>query len=201
MDILAIKPFESPDTVREIADVYRKSFGGPPWNEGYLCPVCGRSYPLSTNENTCTACAEPSRSILLVERWPISRVISDFYHEMKKPDPICVIARSDTRIIGFAWGYSVISGSDLDTHLDAPGLHESLCGRYFYLDECAVDPDYQGQGVGKMLFRDILGRKDEDRVILRTKNCSPMFHLTEREGGRTIRHISDERVIMHLSRQ
>jgi GNAT superfamily N-acetyltransferase len=199
MDILTIKPFESPDTVREIADVYRKSFGGPPWNEGYLCPVCGRSYPLSTKENTCSACTELSKSILLVERWTISRVISDFYHEMTNPDPICAIVRSDARVIGFAWGYAVFSGPDLDTHLDAPGLHESLRGRYFYLDECAVDPDFQGKGIGKSLFRYIIRKQSQPNALLRTKNQSPMFYLTEKEGGRTIRHISDERVIMCLS--
>jgi GNAT superfamily N-acetyltransferase len=200
MDILSIKPFESPDTVREIADVYRKSFGGPPWNEGYLCPACGRTYPLSAKEDLCPACAERSNSILLAEHWPIGRVISDFYHEMTKSDSICVIARSGGHVIGFAWGYAVLSGPDLDMHLDAPGLHESLCGRYFYLDECAVAPDFQGKGIGKTLLREILDRRTEDRVILRTKDRSPMFYLTEKEGGRTIRHISDERVIMRLSR-
>ncbi len=200
MDILTIKPFASPDTVREIATVYRKSFGGPPWNEGYLCPVCGRAYPLFMKESVCPACTELSRSILLAEHWPISRVISDFYHEMTKPDPICVIARSEKRVIGFAWGYAVFSGPDLDMHLDAPGLCESLRGRCFYLDECAVDPDFQRKGVGKTLLRDMLGKQNEDSVILRTKNRSPMFHLTEKEGGKTIWHISDERVIMRISR-
>jgi GNAT superfamily N-acetyltransferase len=200
MDILTITPFASPDTIREIATVYRKSFGGPPWNEGYLCPSCGQAYPLSMKVRVCPACTKVSRSILLVEHWPISRIISDFYREMTKPDPICVIARSEKRVIGFAWGYAVFSGPDLDMHLDAPGLCESLRGRYFYLDECAVDPDFQGKGVGKTLLRDMLGKRNEDSVILRTKNRSPMFHLTEQAGGSTIRHISDERVIMCISR-
>ena len=44
MEIIKINPFEQPQMVEAIASVYQQSFGGEPWNEGYLCPVCEKVF-------------------------------------------------------------------------------------------------------------------------------------------------------------
>jgi ribosomal protein S18 acetylase RimI-like enzyme len=135
------------------------------------------------------------------ESWSIDTIISDFKREMIKPGATYVVAEMKNRVIGFAWGYTVSSNNpDLDVHLDAPGLHGQLGldSDYFYLDECAVLPEHQGNGVGKQLVSAILAAQQHTEVLLRTKDGSPMYHLITRMGGGTIQHISEERVIMRV---
>ncbi len=198
MEIIKINPFEQPQMVEAIASVYQQSFGGEPWNEGYLCPVCEKVFARTLSINTCPACAEQSQTVLVVEYWPMSKVISDFYREMRKPDPICVVAQSDEEVIGFAWGYRVSASPDLDEHLDAPNLHQSLHGDFFYLDECALVPTYQGKGIGKLLVNYIFREQQQKQILLRTMNDSRMCSLTKHMGGETIQHISRGRIIMKL---
>ncbi len=196
--IKKIKPFSQPEIVEAIASVYQQSFGGEPWNEGHLCPVCGKVFPSTYDAKTCSACAEQSKLVLLVEYWPTSKVVSDFYCEMKKPEPICVISQIDDQVIGFAWGYRLSVNPEFDSRLDAPDLHKSLEGDFFYLDECALVPSHQGRGIGKMLVNRIFREQRQKRALLRTMNNSRMFNLIKHMGGETIQYISRGRVIMKL---
>ncbi|MFA6521817.1 MAG: GNAT family N-acetyltransferase, partial [Candidatus Gracilibacteria bacterium] len=177
MKIIKINPFEQPQMVGAIASVYQQSFGGEPWNEGYLCPLCESVFASTPTLSTCPKCTEQSLSVLVVEYWPISKVVSDFYREMKNPNPICTVAQSDDGVIGFAWGYQVSAGSDLDKYLDAPDLRQSLRGDFFYLDECALTPFHQGRGVGKLLVKQIFREQKQGRILLRTMNDSRMYNL------------------------
>ncbi|MFH1145856.1 MAG: GNAT family N-acetyltransferase [bacterium] len=199
MQIIKINPFTQPKVIEVIASVYQQSFGGEPWNEGYLCPVCEKVFARASNIKTCSACAEQSQIVLVVEYWPMSKVISNFYREMGKPDAICVVVQSDERIVGFAWGYRVSVNSDLDIHLDAPNLHRSLHGDLFYLSECALTPFYQGRGIGKLLVSHIFHEQQQKQFLLRTMNDSRMYNLIKHMGGETIQHISHGRVIMKLT--
>lgn len=198
MKIIKINPFEQPKMVEAIAAVYQQSFGGEPWNEGYLCPLCESVFALPSSFKTCPNCAKRSISVLLVEYWPISKVVSDFYREMRKPNPICIVAQSDEQIIGFAWGYQISANQDLDNHLEAPSLHKSLHGDFFYLDECALMPSHQGKGVGKLLVKEIFRQQQQGRALLRTMNDSRMCNLIKNMDGQIIQPISRNRVIMQL---
>jgi GNAT superfamily N-acetyltransferase len=199
MQIIRINPFEQPETVEAVAAVYQESFGGEPWNEGYLCPVCERVFARTSGMRICPACREQSRTVLVVERWPMSTIISDFYREMEKPDSICAIAQSDGQVIGFSWGYRISADPDLDRHLDAPDLHKSLQGDFFYLDECALMPSWQGRGIGKLLVNYILCEQRQKWVLLRTMNDSRMCNLIKHMGGEIIQYISRRRIIMKLT--
>jgi len=196
--IVRINPFVQPEMVEAIASVYQQSFGGEPWNEGYLCPVCAKTFALTFNGKTCPMCAERSRTVLLVEHWPKSKIVSDFYREMQKRDPVCFAALADGKVVGFTWGYSVNVDPDLDTHLDAPNLHQLIEGDFFYLDECAVTPSHQRKGWGKWLVSCIIQESRWERFLLRTMNDSPMCNLIKHKGGRIVQHISRNRVIMRL---
>jgi GNAT superfamily N-acetyltransferase len=199
MEITTINPFEQSQMVEAIASVYQQSFGGEPWNEGYVCPVCEKMFALKLGVKTCPACTEKSQTVLVVEYWPMHKIITDFYREMRKPDPICVVARSNEEVVGFAWGYRVSANPDLDEHLDAQNLHQSLHGDFFYLDECALVPACQGKGVGKLLVSHILREQRQRQIILRTMDDSRMCHLIKHLGGEILQSISRERCIMRLA--
>ena len=130
------------------------------------------------------------------EKWEISTIISDFDKEMMKPGAICLVAETNANVIGFTWGYNVLSSPKLDEHLDAPELHQQHKGKYFYIDEAAVVPDYQKKGIGRELVTKILDGREQ--VLLRTKVEGPMFNLVIKMGGEVIQRISRERVIMKI---
>lgn len=221
MKIIKINPFKQPQMVEAIASVYQKTFGGDPWNEGYRCPMCEKVFPRVPKLNLCPQCIEGSQSILtieywpnlkvcpicveqrsqtvlMVEYWPMSKIISDFYSEMMKPDSVCVVAQSEGGVIGFTWGYRVSANPDLDEQLEAPNLHQVLQGDFFYGDECALLPDWQGKGIGKLLVSHILSEQHQKQILIRTMNNSRMCNLIKRMGGEIIQEISRGRIIMKL---
>lgn len=188
----------SPEMINDIARAYQQTFAGYPWFEGYKCPVCGKGFPLSHTEKTCAMCSTTEKQVLLVDYWPSSTIVSDFNKEMAKPGAICVVANVNEEIIGFTWGYNVLGSPDLDSRLDAPSLHQRHSGKYFYLDEVAVVPDYQGKGVGRKLIAKIICMQLHEQILLRTKEDGPMFNLVLKIGGEVIQRISRERVIMKM---
>ncbi len=194
MEFIKINPFKQPETVKAIALVYQQAFGDEPWNEGYLCPVCKKVFPRTTSIEICSSC-----NVLVIEYWPISKIIQDFYHEMMKPGSVCVIVQSYEKVIGFAWGYRVSVSLDLDKHLNAPNLHHQLLdGDFFYLDECALVPAYQGKGIGKLLVSCILREQKQKEILLRTMGDSRMENIIKNRGGEIVQRISRGRIIMKL---
>ncbi len=198
MKFVKIDPFKQPETVEAISLVYQQSFGGEPWDEGYLCPVCKKVFALIPSIKICSSCAEQLRNVLVVEYWPTSKIIRDFYREMMNPDSICVIVQSHEKVIGFVWGYRVSTNPDLDKHLDALNLHQSLYGNFFYLDECAIMPSCQGRGIGKLLVNYVLREQQQKQVLLRTMDKSRMYNLIKNIGGEIVQRISHGRIIMKL---
>lgn len=150
----------SSGTILSLAKAYQKVFStDSSWNEFYKCPKCDSSFPESYKETECSYCKKEGYSVPLVEYWPISVILGDFYKEMAKKDAICVIAVNEKKeIIGFCWGYFVKVGENLEKHLEAPGLvksirNEGVNDEYVaYQDEIAVVPEYQGKGIAKKLF-------------------------------------------------
>lgn len=133
------------------------------------------------------------------ETWEHDHVVKDFTNEMQRPSATCFAAIEHGSVIGFTWGYWIESGSELDDHVDAPGLHEHCVGEFFYLDECGVSPQHQARGVGTRLIRELFRHQPYGNVLLRTKRGSPMQHMIEKMGGLVIQSISDDRIIMRLS--
>lgn len=188
----------SQEMTEGIARAYQQTFAGYPWFEGHKCPVCKNSFSLTHTERICMKCSTVEKSVFLVEYWPINTIISDFNKEMEKSGAICIVMKSEDKIIAFSWGYEMYSNTELDVHLDAPGLHKIVSGKSFYLDEVAVVPDYQKKGIGSKLVTKILSEQMNEQVILRTKEEGPMFNLVIKMGGEVIQHISRERVIMKM---
>lgn len=189
-------PLRDPATVSAIVAVYRQVFADAPWHEAYQCPVCKAAYGKDYRKKICDACVQEGNHILIVEHWPTYKVVRDFYQEMVKPDAICVVAKSEEGLVGFAWGYRMELSEQASTYLEAPRVHEQLHGSYFYIDEVALLLEYRGQGVGKNLVQAIVQDRPKGRTLLRTLHDSPMEHLTLGLGGEIVQHISEDRVIM-----
>ncbi len=199
MKIEVMNPFQQHNIVGKVVSAYQKVFGGEPWKEGYKCPICGTEVPLNFENEVCPACAGDGKSILLIESWPASKVTSDFYKEMSKPEALCMVAEKENDVVGFAWGYKICITSETDTYLDAPNVHKLVAGEVFYLDEVAVLPEYQGMGIGKSIVKEIFSAQKHKTILLRTLADSPMFYLTKKMGGKVILNISRGRVIMLLN--
>jgi GNAT superfamily N-acetyltransferase len=197
MQISKINPNRDTEEVNEIIKIYQEAFGSTPWNEGWKCSQCGNVLPLYPIPTCCQKCRAES----MVQYWPYEQVLADFKEEMGMPRSLCLVATEQKQIIAFAWGYE-ISGHDPSTskHLDAPNLHNLLNGDFFYLDDIAVRPDRQQDGIGKKLVKEIFEKQDNKRMLLRTLRDSQMSQLILRLGGQSILPISRERVIMTLAR-
>lgn len=199
MLIRKVHVLSEPLTVREIAKVYQNTFGEDPWNEGYVCPNCGMSFPLSSNLTVCPGCLVKRDEVYcLVDYWPISKIITDYYAENSKDGALCLVAESEGKIIGFVWGYAVQTNVEFANKIEAPALTVDN-HKVFYLDECAVLPEFQRRGVGKALVVEILKNQQFDVMILRTLEGSQMQSLVESLGGEVILSISNNRVIMRLT--
>lgn len=205
MKVRIIKPFEDAETVAQIAIVYQQTFGNAPWNEGYKCPICETVTPLNSLNLICPACLKKSKFIAMIDYWPISKVISDFYTEMAKPESFCLTIE-DKQVIGFAWGYKLEAIPATSVYLEAPGLDEiikkeSLDGKinFLYIDEVAISPEYQGQRLGYKLMENIFYHYPNEVLYLRTLESSAMFKLVTKIGGETILKISQGRVIIKIT--
>ncbi len=200
ISVQQFRPFSYPETVRGIVAAYQHAFGGEPWNEGYVCPVCDALFPLSEERETCGGCAKFGKAVLLVERWPTGRVMSDFYREMMRPEALCLVAKNEfEKVVGFIWGYRIAANEHIDEHLEAPGLSRLITGEFFYIDEAAVIPEYQRQGIGKRLVAQMLKAQPEKNVLARTLDQSQMFRILTDFGGKTVQKIMGNRVIMAIS--
>jgi ribosomal protein S18 acetylase RimI-like enzyme len=138
--------------------------------------------------------------VLLVEYWPTSKVISDFYREMKKPEALCLVAKNDDgKVVGFIWGYKIVVGDHIDDYLEAPGLSRLVSGEFFYLDDAAVLPEYQRKGIGKNLIAHMLQMRPRKNILARTLDQSQMFRILTDFNGKTVLRITRNRVIMAIS--
>lgn len=198
MNIEKINPFEQPEVVKEIVSVYREVFGGPPWNEGYRCPVCGKIVSLNKKIDLCSSCQRQGKKVLMVEYWPENRVLVDFYGEMLKPASLCLVAKEKEAVVGFIWGYEIGVNEKLDVYLEAPGLSKIISGNFFYLDDVAVLPEYQNRGIGGKLVSELCRNQSYKKILLRTLADCPMFKLIIHRRGKVVLPISRNRVIMSV---
>ena len=199
INICRIEPFSDMETVHGIVEAYQRTFGGEPWNEGYVCPICGDIFPLTKAGGDCPSCAARGKSVPLDEYWPTDKVASDFHCEMEKPEATCLVAKDNGMVVGFIWGYRIVVGEQLDDHLESPGLSRLITGPFFYLDDAAVIPEYQFRGIGKKLVAQMLGIQPEKNVLGRTLDGSRMFRILTDFNGKTVLHITRNRVIMTIS--
>ena len=200
MKIFKFNPFTQPELVQKIALVYKETFGGAPWNEGYKCPVCAVNLPLQVEEKICPFCLQEGKSIHLVNYWPVDQILSDFYQEMSRPESICLAVEVGSAIVGFAWGYQIVLNQETEEYLGSSGLCEKFKDQvFFYLDDVGIKPDTQCKGFGRKIIEQIFAQQKEKNILLRTMEVSQMFHLIKKMGGEKIYSISgSNKIIMML---
>lgn len=193
-----IDAFRQTELVNAVALAYQQAFGQAPWNEGYQCPICQKTIALGGEKIYCPSCLEKGDKVFLAEYWPIDKILSDFYREMSKPNSLCLVAMLGGEVIGFTWGYQISIDKAIDDYLEAPGLHQLVAGNFFYLDEVAVLPQYQGRGIGRNLINQLFENQPFQKIILRTLKDSQMSNLVNSMQGETVLQISRDRIIMSL---
>jgi hypothetical protein len=176
--------------------IYRQAFGEAPWNEGYKCPKCESEFPLAETSKVCPRCVLTGESVYLVEYWPYDIVLADFEAQMKMPNAICLVAEIAGEVVGFAWGYDVLMSEELAEKIEAPRVARKLDGRFFCLDECAVEPCLQIKGIGKSIVRQIRSMERTQRFLVRTRSDCKMYPLLMHMGAEVVEKITRNRVIM-----
>ena len=137
----------------------------------------------------------------MVEHWPEAKVISDLYKENSEEGSLCLGALWRHNLVGFAWGYQLVTSPENLQKLEAPNLLDTIpYGIYFYLDECAVLPEFQQMGLGKSLIEYLSKKQHASTIILRTLRNSQMHNLILKKGGKELLSISKNRLIMSLSK-
>jgi GNAT superfamily N-acetyltransferase len=105
----------------------------------------------------------------------------------------CVTAHDKTtsRLIGFAYGYTGARGqwwTDQVSSALARGERDQWLPGHFEFVELAVDPAFQGQGIGGRLHDLLIAGRTEGRALLSTiDQPTPARALYERRGWVTLR--------------
>ena len=197
MEIFQVDSLMQPTIVNKIAEVFQEVFGSNPWNEGYKCPVCNGIFSLSSHLKICPRCTVVGKHVNLVQYWPKDRVLTYFYSEMIKRDSICLVTYLKSKMLGFAWGHTIVTDENTDAYLSTLKLPNE---KYFYLNEVGIIPNEQCKGFGKKLIEEIFSKQSENNVLLKTMPNSQMFNLMMNMGASVISVIpNSNKAVMLLS--
>lgn len=75
--------------------------------------------------------------------------------------------------IGPAVWDEVLAAISVDATPAEADLHAAIRGPYWYLDELAVEPHRQGQGIGSALLREVAARADANGLPIVLMTCQP----------------------------
>jgi GNAT superfamily N-acetyltransferase len=124
---------------------YQGGFAGKPWNEWKQCATCDTSFGLSIKEQK--ACPKCGNEMTLY--WPTERISKDIRKSLSLPKSYCSVAVIGNKVVGLVLGY-VLSPTNLSEELGIliPCQHPEVA----YQDEVVVHPDFQGHGIGRILY-------------------------------------------------
>ncbi len=120
-----------------------------------------------------------------VERSELSGVRRFFLRHVATPGFRLVAAFSQGRPVGFAYGFPRSPGEDWTEEVSAslaPGLRRRWLSNAFGFVEIAVEPRYQGIGVGSLLHDRLLATADEPRAVLTVHAHAPAARFYARRG-------------------
>lgn len=163
---------------KKIRELYRTVFGDEPWNEWWICPNCGKNFPLDF-EWKCPCCWSE-----LKQYYPDDKLKKYFEKLSNNPLYKELIARTKDGIIVWLtswWGSTL---DDLNSKFwltktefqELEGKIRSIdpdfdSSKLFYLAEVAVDKKYRLQGVASALYHTLLESVKKDGyeyIIVRT---------------------------------
>jgi hypothetical protein len=193
-----VNPFENVGILLQVLDVYIETFGNEPWNEGFECTVCKSLFPLKYEKTFCEKCfQEKNVETILNPFWTREKVLEDLKKEMSYKGAEFYGVFFGGKVVGLSWGYLLEISRKNAEEIQAPGLEEFLKRNFFYIDECAILPEFQNRGIGNTLLKGIISGV-KSNSILRTLDNSPMCKLVKSLGGEVVMNISMGRVIMKV---
>ncbi len=195
MQIQRLNVEQDPSAARAIATVYQRAFAGPPWFEEFKCPSCSANF--AGDMTVCPKCLQNGKHIPLVEYWTQTSILSDLFLHMRRPSAVLLVAIEQEEIVGFSWAYGYDCGEQFVSTLDAMDSGSKIAQQGTYLDECAIDPRYQGRGIGSKLFTAMCDIVRTDILMRTMRDNSPMFRIASELGFEVIEEISRGRVIMY----
>ncbi len=185
---IRIEQFNPEVELREVAVLYAQVFAGPPWNEFTKCGNCSEFYGSQTKPgDPCEGCGSN-----LVLAYPEEETKDYIAGEMKKPGSFCCLAKKGDEIIGFAWGYTDQSPTELANQkyktVEMQQKIKSLLekggfnGEFFYFSECGVYDDERGQGISNLLASALLQKAKTlgIPITMRTNWQSPMMAVAKK---------------------
>lgn len=102
-----------------------------------------------------------------------------------KPGLLAMAAVSGETVAGMIYGYHLEPGDwwgDLVRERLSPESQQAWCGDAFVAVELAVDPDFQGQGIGRDLMEALLEGRPERTALLSTRTDARAHVLYRRLG-------------------
>ncbi|MFH1392359.1 MAG: GNAT family N-acetyltransferase [bacterium] len=207
---IPFSPQDNRQIIPHLVECYREVFAEEPWNEWKKCSVCGAKWGLGEKDLLRSINYEHCGETVF-DFWPTKTVEEDIAHEITS-DASCWLALSNTKVIGFSWGYP-IAPQDLEKKLQLLGVANRLhrmfdnIERVAYQDEIGVLKEFRGQKIGKSLnirrVNDFINQGLK-AIVCRTKTNPPTvtyLWYTQKLGYDVIAEYNDldKRVILARS--
>lgn len=202
-------PIDS-DQIAQVAELYKRVFATPPWNEAYLCtnPECCCNYGTDQVDEklTCQKCGAPLQEYYNLEE--LTAEIRDI--SARTGFRIATLLNEDNSTDGFWYGWEGKLAEINEQKLSLPSkeltrllqnLEVDPQRIWFYLAEFGMEPTLRGQGLGKELFTYGLSQTRDQDIIARTTPSSPAYFINRQNDFRTVWKYADGtgRVIMARS--
>lgn len=110
-----------------------------------------------------------------------------------KPGLLAIAAVSGERVAGMTYGYHLEQGDwwgDLVRDRLSPESQQEWLSDAFVAVELAVDPEFQGQGLGATLMESLLEGRPEQTALLSTRTDARAHHLYRRLGFEVLTEMS-----------
>ena len=162
-----------------LAKAYQSIYGYEPWNEQWKCGNinCDKFWGINQKKELeqleFRHCGLPIQPY-----WPEQERLETF-KELSMEEKFCAsIAFDRSNIIGFCWAYQFKSNEEIDQKMGMNGLGQiisSLEGPTAYLADLAVEPEYRGRGIAKLLTKarsELMFHVGIANIFTRTKSGS-----------------------------
>lgn len=171
--------------IPKVAELYKKVFATPPWNEAYKCSACSKQYGQTEfPSDLLCPCGE-----VLQEYYNTEKLIADIQEISSRTSSLISLALPESQLGGFCWGWEdsldQINRDKLrlpNSTLNSGVMPLSVDDNYFYLSEFGIDPALRGRGFGKTIFRATLETQSAKSIIMRTNTGSPAFFIAQKSG-------------------
>lgn len=159
-------------------------FGEAPWNEGYICTVTGKLFPLWANLSNCLCCKIPNP----LKPFYTKEELRETFIKLEKQDGYRenIAKNSDNIPVGFMWGWNsdmnaINKGKlglsdenlkELQLRIQETNTHFNL-QKFYYFAEIGIDAQTRGYDIAGMLYR------EQVKSVIENQNGSILVRTTK----------------------